>query len=206
MTFNDLIYSSTLLEIKRLPNESKTMAVTCAYGVDAVPGLAVWRLTHQQGDVQLQPKWDFSSIEWPKERDVERNLFEHRSTTLKQLPVGFVGLLYEMEEFLMDKRNHESEASVVQKWKEILKKFDARALSGFYQFPTDVFVDADDGHSAYTMKGDNACKELKQMLNVCGNCYAICSKLQRLLQSPVEMFVKKSQFDRKFSTEGNFLI
>ena len=192
-TFIDLMNSSKILGVKTLTETS----IACSLGVDAIPGLAVWRLTHQLGDMLQQNKWEFSSSEWPKERDIERNLFEHRSTVVKQLPIGFVGLLFEMEEFLMDKHSHESENFVVQKWKEILKRFDERALSGFYRFPTDVFANVDGENAAYTARDENGTNDLKQMLNVCGNCYAACYKLKRLLQSPVEMFVKGAQHDQK---------
>ena len=183
MDFTTMIASSQLLSIREsersVSEEQCTSFIGCNKLVDAIPGLAVWRLV-AQGD-PTGKRWEFhpSGSDDRKQNEAEESLFEHRSNVFKMLPSGFVCLLFEMEALIMDRSCNQSEIKVVPLWRNIIRRFDQRASSGFYKLPRKLFP----SNEASDHEND-----LLRQVSVCGNCFAACSKLQRLFLSPPEMF------------------
>lgn len=170
-----LLSSSRLIEIK---NDESEIVLTCRIGVDSIPGLSSWRLVAVD-DVKSDPTWEYNidfeggslSARAVQDESTTR-LFSRRSTMRKRIPCGLVVLLVEMEEFLLKTSDSESSyTDVVKYWKETIKLFDRRAVSNFYRFPQNVVPEAsqDEGNLFYNV-------------SVCGNCYAACSKLERILR------------------------
>ena len=179
---------SRLLEMKETETDK---VIISRVGVDNIPGLVAWKLIVNEDNTE--PMWEYmndleTGILSARAilNETASSLFLRRTTVRKFVPFGLVALLAEIEEFLLrpvltdnivaQQSSHRdlsnsSVDDVVKYWKGCIHLFDKRAASDYYQFP-----------QLLIKEGFNDEGDLFAKVNVCGNCYAACCKLERLIQ------------------------
>lgn len=142
-------------------------------GPDELPGLRAWALATVQNGEDSSTSWslDLNSYFEPIVNDSGiLRLRQQRASSRRPILFGLVRLAMDCETLLLGGVYIKDEEHFSQLWRDALQYFDAQVAS----------------------LGDEESQKFFEQVTVCGNCYAVCRKLENLLKTN---FVTKMNMD-----------